>query len=482
MIRTDEEEFLALTLTKLSQEVSSRLSQAEALETLPDDLETLCRKNVFSFRKSDGGLSHFGYTKEERQRPSSFRIMLHLLRELEDWPTAQEAIGSMRKLNSSWEAPEKSIQRFAERFLYSLLDNSTKKNLRRKNLISALITNLRGRNSQLILRSRMLGLTVGSRPISIRCSDARIQIRQVTISDIEEEVSDFTFENQSRTDPTAMMYVTIDDALGPKGQIIFAKVLTGLRLFCVSSTQAIWTFFESDSFLPMGGGFGTGSMDTLRAHFGYHLAIDDRRRLSRFWQQTYPFLPDNHEQKFDRSELQIAKGRYEDALFSGGAGTERRIADAVMGLESLWLRDDEKEVLGYRLRHRVEAIAESFRQPNGLMRRLISDAYDVRSSFVHGSRVKEKTEEGLIKRHGGLEKLLYGTLEILRCSFVIFMLTQSKDQFIKLVDDSFTSSTKRKELTAYLNPFKTMIGLSLQPQEQLPSSEIVLPLTKTVEK
>ena len=64
----------------------------------------------------------------------------------------------------------------------------------------------------------------------------------------------------------------------------------------------------------------------------------------------------------EHRELQIAKGRYEDALFSGGAGTERRIADAVMGLESLWLRDDEKEVLGYRLRHRVEAIAEQWRQ------------------------------------------------------------------------------------------------------------------------
>jgi len=57
----------------------------------------------------------------------------------------------------------------------------------------------------------------------------------------------------------------------------------------------------------------------------------------------------------------------------------------MMGLESIFLRDDgEQQELSYRLRMRVSRVMGKFGFDAFKIKRMINDAYSVRSNFVHG--------------------------------------------------------------------------------------------------
>jgi hypothetical protein len=79
----------------------------------------------------------------------------------------------------------------------------------------------------------------------------------------------------------------------------------------------------------------------------YVVGREDTSRLKRFWQSVSHAIPkDIYDFQKQVSPLTLAYDRYSDALLQNGIA-ERRIANAVMGLEALLL--DEIQELSYRL-------------------------------------------------------------------------------------------------------------------------------------
>jgi hypothetical protein len=148
------------------------------------------------------------------------------------------------------------------------------------------------------------------------------------------------------------------------------------------------------------------------------------------------------------------------------ATTERRIADAVMGLESLWLRNTEDQELGYRLRYRLAAYAAAMKSDGSNTKAAINLAYSVRSSFVHGSPVSADTRKKIETKYSNLDTLLIHVLEHLRISIVTFALIDlNKDNFLSLVDGSFYQTSQRKLLTEKLRTVRRITSFHSYPSK-----------------
>jgi len=147
--------------------------------------------------------------------------------------------------------------------------------------------------------------------------------------------------------------------------------------------------------------------------------------------------------------VHIAYNRYSDSLLSWGASVERRISDAVIGLESLFLMEDDE--LSYRLRLRVAKLLTVVGfNPQAVMA-VIKVAYEVRSSFLHGSQVNKRTLAKVDREYGALDKVLLHVLDYLRCSIVIVTLkTLLKNELIDRIDASFVDDDAWQQLQEQL--------------------------------
>lgn len=93
-----------------------------------------------------------------------------------------------------------------------------------------------------------------------------------------------------------------------------------------------------------------------------------------------------------------------------------------------------------------------------LARKIANDAYTVRSAFVHGDRVKDEAGKLIIKRYKTFEGLLNAVLDQLRIVMVVLAVTKlSKEEFIKLIDDSFIDHRVLPKLEETLLPVKQLL-------------------------
>jgi hypothetical protein len=234
------------------------------------------------------------------------------------------------------------------------------------------------------------------------------------------------------------------------------RAITVLRLFKVGSVRELSYTNESDSFFALGG--------TLRSHRHFArvatavLDDEDRAAFENFWIRMMPQLP-NEGYGHNRERVvstDISYNRYSDALLSWGMPVERRISDAVIGLESLFL--SEMDQLSYRLRLRVAKLLGIFGFVPGSVKETVGLAYEVRSCFLHGSHVSRKVLNKIERQHDGLDKLLLNVLDYLRCSIVTVILTAiHKAELINRLDASFLDEGSWLELNQSLREYTALI-------------------------
>lgn len=117
------------------------------------------------------------------------------------------------------------------------------------------------------------------------------------------------------------------------------------------------------------------------------------------------------------------------------SSTDRKIADAVMGLESIFLQKGNGE-LSFKLSSRVASLMKFLGRDQLNVKDEIKDAYTIRSKFVHGDCIGSKDEEKL-KKYGGLDAFIKELLEILRIALVVSItMDMSKSDFIQILDRS----------------------------------------------
>ena len=183
-----------------------------------------------------------------------------------------------------------------------------------------------------------------------------------------------------------------------------------------------------------GGGMNIETLDNSRASHTYLVRQSDKECLKKF----FCSIEDNAKKisypsaKKDKFAT-IAYNRYVDSLKN--SSTDRKIADAVMGLESIFLQKDNGE-LSFRLSLRVASLMKFLGEDQLNVRDKIKDAYTIRSKFVHGDCIGSNDKKKL-KKYGGRDAFIKELLEILRIALVVSItMDMPKSEFIQILDKS----------------------------------------------
>lgn len=323
---------------------------------------------------------------------------------------------------------------------------------------------VKGETFTLTSEIKLLGVTAPVNGAHFEVDGLRINLRRTVLEDLEKERIDLGHRERVPRDPSAILKIQFEGFATHELQPIVEQAITILRLFKVGSVSYLSYSMESDSLNEFFKGFfstpGINSSLILGGLSRCEIADEDVTRLEKFWRAMTEVLPpDGYDRRASRVEpLMIAYQQYADATLILSSSVERRISDAVMGLESLFLTRQENQELAYRLRMRVAKMFSVLGADPYSAKRIANDAYTVRSAFVHGDNVRDEDKKQIDKRYGNFGSLAKLILEQLRVTIVMLTLTKiSKDDFIRLLDDSFIDSNKLPELEKLLVPIREFI-------------------------
>jgi len=155
----------------------------------------------------------------------------------------------------------------------------------------------------------------------------------------------------------------------------------------------------------------------------------------------------------DYRGLLIALERYEWALLDY-VRIDRKLMFAVMGLETLFSTEAEKTGQSRRLSFRIPKFLGYLGYRVESAKNLISEAYRFRNKVVHGLEYNH----GWVKK---VESLLPKVLNYLRVAIIFYLmdLSFSKNQFVKLIDDSFLFKKHEQTLSKMVRERRTKFPL-----------------------
>ncbi|MBI4300702.1 MAG: hypothetical protein HY677_06165 [Chloroflexi bacterium] len=218
--------------------------------------------------------------------------------------------------------------------------------------------------------------------------------------------------------------------------------LDTLLLFRLGSIISAKTELRPKSVLITGGKTTSGPQNV---RYKYALTSVDVPDLTALFTKLKPLLQQIH-RSTNSDAFSIGCRRFKEALLEGGT-SEATITSGITCLEALLLGAGERQELKHRLGQRVSALASLLGVYDPLaVYRDISFAYEIRSTFIHGSVVRgEKAKM--------LSRLCEAVLNYSRlCLLVTVQLRGAikKDAFLKTLDNSLLDQKQRFQLEQLL--------------------------------
>jgi len=438
------------TLEKLANKIREIVEKCTSDGSVQPEEETYFRWKVERFQYTDKGVTDFGANGEYFAKKSWFRAIIKIG---EQTKSTEEYVTALKHLNNTFGENERfahnldsyvtavTRQHFDDEVKDSLV-NIFVKDLNEEPVKSGAEVELQG----IVLRPDVVEPNFG------------ITIRKTQIADLEKAIPVHGFMNRTfPLHPSAIMRIEFLERNPAEIQKNVEKAITILRLFRIGSIK--WTTYKmsSESITGLlGGTLISGSSDL--ALESYVLEKQDVSKLKRFWKGVNTDIPESFFWPSSTSNyLTIAYNRYSEALLKNGL-FERRVANAVMGLEALILKPDEKQELTYRLGLRTSKVVCILGYNPFVAKNIVNDAYKVRNLFAHGGQLDYKGRKKLESKYHDIKNLLLPTLDYLRILLVTMILTKKgKDEFIDLVDDSLIDKEKESQLTATLSGAKEII-------------------------
>lgn len=445
-------EELTLTIMKTIQEgISNREFQPEN--------ELAFRWKVENFRYTDAGITASRAHGDYLTKESWLRASLRVVERIKQTNSYSKSYEQLRKTFGDDAKCTRGLETFANRVIRSCFYESLTKDARIKSLIANFLKDLRGEPVKYGAEVELDGIVMRPQTIEL---DFGVTLRQPTIEDLEKETLAYLPMTRDSFVPNPSAYLRIE-FLGRAARDIQAKVqhaITILRLFRVGSVKCSSYRMYSDSVMGMmaGGTLIAGARELALEK--YLVTAEDASKLRKFWQTIGDYLPPALFE-FDQTKadhLTIAYTRYSDGLLQNGV-IERRIANAIMGMESLYLKGSETQELAYRLGVRVGKLLRMLGFDHHDVKKNLSDAYRIRSLFAHGSQLSYKEKRKLELKYKDLKNLLVTVPDYLRISITVaILLKKGKDELIDMLDDSLIDNQKEDQLRSLLSSTKELIG------------------------
>jgi hypothetical protein len=448
----NEEKVERLTqhLTELGNWVRNHIDEQISKGLLKQEQVLVYRCNVTKFEYSQNGLGNHEESGQEVER--------------EDWD--QRSVLKILNSAKGTEAWKMLAAEFgAEHPVWSFVTRLTSIKLERGDLPEPMlegITNdvLRECQGQAIgydLELHISGLAILTEPFKIHLPDGIVYLRPIVRGDIEVErplARPMGFPEHF--DAVAVYDTT---AVGiSQAQKKVNWLLSLLRLAACGSVQNTSYAIDSNSCLSIA---SSGKFQAAVLGGKHRVGVVKEANRAQFvatCERVGEVLPSDiaDEERTKVDPLAVAFHRFSDALFSRGV-VERRIASAVMGIESMFMSD--KDVIGYKLAMRLAKLLGYLGYEPLRVKKAVSDAYTIRSKFVHGDNLGTKEVTKLSNQYSGLDQLLSHCLTYLRSLLIVTLLAvKEKDKRIALTDEALIDDSKSSELRNALDPIKDIAG------------------------
>ena len=462
-MKAESESSIRHALLGLSNRVANVIDTGPLKESgsLDPLMERYIRDNVTHFEYNETGVVSVALKGEHILKPNWVRAVERVIENVTETEEHAAALKVLTVETPDDENASELLYLFLWRLAHSYLAY-TDQAIRHGELdrfIVVILKHIRGEKMEYDATVGLVGIAVMCEPIEIEIGEAKYSLRAPTADDIQREYRLYELRRPDFKFPSAILHLSLLATKAHQmGEPIY-RAINILRLFNIGSIKYLYIGMNTESFTDSFGNSVQAADERGGIEEKYVMQDADVGKLARFWPQMDEVIPEGGDDWSGNhiNHISIAYQRYNDALFIGGIN-ERRIANAVMGLESLILRRDDKEVLGYRLRTRMARLLGLLGENPYEVRKTITYAYTVRSAFVHGENIKDSDRKEIERRFGDLKRLLNLVLNYLRITIVMALRLQpNKEALITLVDDSFIDDDKRMELQNLIAPIITLI-------------------------
>jgi hypothetical protein len=266
--------------------------------------------------------------------------------------------------------------------------------------------------------------------------------RQLVQADFEKETSLFEIENPmpgALNTPSSILQISMPARVPLDFQREGERALISLRLFRVCSVSFGQQSFKAKTLVGYFGGVSSPGA-IKRGQDKLQIKEPDVAKFLRFYSTIIDLIPASlnaYAEKEEETFLKIAYERYCDSQFHGGK-SDGRIGFAVMALEALFLGRDEKVDLKFRLGMRVAKMLSKFGMNGPGVNQRVQEAYNIRSTYVHGSHLSSKGRDKVEKKLSiTLDDLRHSILDYVRIAIVVFLVEKTdKEKLLELLDAS----------------------------------------------
>lgn len=460
-MRGDESEDIQQVVIQLGQRIRKHIKNALSDGKISPAQVVFVKWKVDEFEYGEIGVSKTSAHKEyetkvtwseachiveqEIKKTEEYALLLQLVESVWDGLVGSEIVVKMLVLNliskrlDNGELTDEMLERVTSTFMKEIV------------------------NDQIKYRAEVYlsGIVVLSQELSFCVGGTDVCLRQTLSQDLEREQPLDSFGiDYNFIQPSAILTVKL---LTRDLNSIHSKInqaIAILRLFRIGSIKYNSYQMYSESVTKV---FTPGRVSSIRTISVLERCLikdEDGPKLRRFWQEMATVIPDSFYEIGQETvdHLSIAYKRYCDAILENGV-LERRIANAVMGLEALFLKGSERQELSYRLKMRIATVLSHFGFDQYIVRENVKYAYELRSMFVHGGHLSYNEKRKLINRFGDEKALLLLLLDYLRNSIVIMLqCRKEKEKMLDLIDDSFIDESKRNQLVNWLSSSLYLLG------------------------
>jgi hypothetical protein len=423
---------LNYVIKQLALDIKRIVDEGISKGTIKPDEEIFFKWKVDKFQYTDKGVEYSSHG-EYITKPSWVHTTFKLIDKIAESSQYNSVLEYLIQIFGKDNILSLALRFFVEKLIHECLCNPKFSEVEIDSLIEIFLKDLRGEPVKCGAEVELTGVVLSPGKVEL---DHGVLLRQTRIEDLEKEFPVYgLMQPMLLPKPSAVLNI---EFLGREANEIQRKIwqsITILRLFKVGSINCIRYRMYSDSLTNIiSGTVGLGGKETTLET--YLITKEDVPRLREFWHTLSNALPTSF---FDPTiaetdYLTIAYNRYCDSLFQSGI-LERRIANAVMGLEALFLSGETQE-LAYRLCLRISKLLSLLEYDPHEIKKVVHDAYKIRSIFVHGGLLDSRKKK-IVSEYRDIKNLLQLLLEYLRVSIVVIMLSdKEKKELINLIENS----------------------------------------------
>ena len=463
---SDETEDVHVLVDALVEVIKERVKDAKKSGQLIPHKRTYRKWVLKDFKYTDNGVENSHAVSETIHEDYWDSVVPEILDVVEKSQLYKQMLQKMKSAEfdednivGNFAGGDNIIDNFAYKVIRECLVNEPMNDTAIDKIKQILLKEINGESVKTIALMSFVGIVL--RPQRIKISDI-ISIRQTQKEDLEKEIRNSIFDSVSRPPyPSAMM--TIEDCTGYSRSLQRKEYLSIaiLRLFKVASLECIQSQRSTES-LRGSSTMSTRYAPTLVVHIVGIIKEGEEKLLRNFWHDIEDHIPKSFFDPAtpDHNYSAIAYRRYCDALLKSGP-EEFRITNVMMGLESIFLQGEGE--LSYRLRLRASKLVSNFGYDPLQATKMIRDAYEIRSKFVHGGLQDFKSKEKLAEKYGSTNNLIEKILDFLRLAIIVSIsMRESKEELISTIDESFLTEDGEKKLENLLRQSREILKESYQ--------------------